>query len=113
MDAEEREIYVYLKSWKNDSVSEPEISRRAGGKHKFERHHDWAKPVLHRMLERGIIQTDHHGHYRLKPQPKQATGTRRWVSPQIAKILKDSGKNFGEIVPSDNEADMDAYYDSL
>jgi hypothetical protein len=113
MDAEEREIYFYLKSWKSDSVSEQEISRRAGGRHKFERSHDWAKSVLHRMLERSIVEIDHTGHYRLKPRPTSSAGKRRWISPQIAKILKDSGKNFGDSGMSDEESDMDAYYESL
>ncbi len=112
MDAEEREIYYYLKGWKNQFISNREISRRAGGKRRFHREPEWAKPVLQRMVERGILETDPAGHYRIKPVDEKIAGKRRhWVSPQIANILKNSGKDFTDIVMSEDE--LDRYYDQL
>lgn len=111
MDSEEREIYYYLKSWKAEFISSREICRRAGGKRRFRHDEEWAKPVLARMLEKGIVETDAAGHYRLKPMDKKVRKGKRWVSPQIARILKESGKDFNAVLIDD--AEMDRYYDNL
>lgn len=110
MDADEREIYYFLKSWGKEFVSAREIARRAGGKRRYRESHDWAKPVLNRMLERGIIESDNGGHYRLKPLPKRED-RRRWASPQVARLLKESGKDFSESIRV--EEDVDSYYEKL
>lgn len=110
MDAEEREIFYFLKSWRNQFVSSREVCRRAGGKKKFQSAPEWAKPLLTRMVERGILETDAAGHYRIRPpQPKGAM--KRWVSPQIAAILRKGGGQGADIVISDS--DVDEYYDKL
>jgi hypothetical protein len=112
MDAEEREIYFYLKSCKHEYVSSREICRRAGGKRRFHREPEWAKPAINRMVERGIIEMDGAGHYRLKPPEDNRSGKKkRWVSPQIQGILRNSGKDFSEVVMT--EDDLDRYYDGL
>ena len=51
MDADEREIYYYLKSRRNLFLSAREICRHAGGKNRFRKEPEWAKPVLIRMAE--------------------------------------------------------------
>ena len=66
-----------------------EICRRAGGRRKYDEDHEWAKPILTRMVERGILETNAEGQYRVKPIKKHKEG--KWVSPDIAKILKESG----------------------
>jgi hypothetical protein len=109
MDADEREIYYYLKSWHREFISSREICRRAGGKRRFQREPDWAKSVLLRMVERGILENDAAGYYRLKPIPKRNKRS-KWISPQIATILRESGKDFGEALAVD---DLDEYYDKL
>jgi hypothetical protein len=111
MDADEREIYYYLKSWKKEFISSREVCRRAGGKKRFRQDEEWAKPVLLRMVEKGILENDTGGHYRLKPMDKQVQKSKRWVSPQIARILKESGKDFNSVLIDD--AEMDKYYESL
>jgi len=111
MDADEREIYYYLKSWKAEYISAREICRRAGGKRRFHHDPDWAKPVLSRMIEKGIVESDAAGHYRLKPMDQKLRKGSRWVSPQIARILRESGKDFKEVLIDD--AEMDRYYESL
>lgn len=110
MDADEREIYNFLKSWGREFIAAREIGRRAGGKHRFRQSPEWAKPVLTRMAERGIIEGDNAGHFRLKPPPARHAN-RRWVSPQLAKVLQQSGKDFSASVRL--EDDLDSYYDSL
>lgn len=110
MDAAERDVYQFLKGWKTDYVSVREICRRAGGKSRYREDQNWAKPVINRMMERGIIESDGNGHYRLKA-PKAKEKMQRWVAPQIAEALKSSGKGFETIIIS--EAELEDYYDKL
>jgi len=111
MDSDEREIYFYLKSQPHQFVPANSICRHAGGKHKYRDSPDWAKPALLRMVERGIVVADTTGAYQLKPRPKTQSAAKRWVSPQIAAILKKSGQDFDHVIK--NGDDADAYYDSL
>ena len=43
-----------------------------------------------RMEERGILESDVQGRYRIKPVPSKKRGN-KWVAPDIAKILQESG----------------------
>lgn len=90
MDAYEREVFEYLKTWGKEYVSVKEICRRAGGKARFSEDPDWAKPVLQIMYERGLLERDVTGRYRIKPKAKKGGGG-RWVSPHIAELLKKNG----------------------
>ena len=111
MDSDEREIYCYLKGQPDQFVSAHSISRHAGGKHRFRDSPDWARPVLLRMKKRGIVVMDATGAYRLGPLPSSESTTKRWVSPQIAAILRRSGQDFEHL--ADHRADPDTYYNSL
>ncbi len=104
MDADERDICLYLKSWPGQFVSVAVIARRAASKRRFEREPDWAAPVLQRLVDRGIVETDSTGHYRLRPRPKKEKD-KRWVSPQVQRILQQSKKFEGtyQIVDDDDE----------
>ena len=110
MDADEREIYYFLKSWHHQYIAAREISRRSGGKRRVHQNPEWAIPVLQRMVERGILETDAAGHYRIRPMPPPSK-LKRWVSPAIAKILRNNSKEMAEVVLS--ESDIDDYYDKL
>ena len=95
MDADERDIVNYLKSWPGQFVSAREIARRASGKFRFRQDPDWASGAIGRLVERDIIESDSTGHYRLirkalKEKPK------KWISPAIRTILKESGRDFGK-----------------
>lgn len=65
------------------------------------------------MLERGILELTPTGAYRLRPMPKPdpAGQTPRWLSPQIAELLRKSGKRFDVVVTAD--MDEETYYDRL
>jgi hypothetical protein len=110
MDAAEREIYFYLKSRRPKSVPARDISRHVGSKRQFRYNPDWAKTALQRMVDRGILETDADGCYRLKPIPPKDTKGKRWASPAIAEILKASGKAFDNLITAEDE---DEYYDKL
>ena len=111
MTGDEREIYIYLKAFRKEFLSAREICRRAGGKRRFQQDEDWAKPVLNRMVDRGILETDSAGHFRIMPYEADAMKKKKWVSPEIQRILRQSGKDFSQVVISEEE--MDEYYDSL
>lgn len=90
MDIDEREIFLFLKTYGVDFVALREICRRAGGRKRYHEDHEWARPILQRMVERAILESNSEGQYRVKPVPKKSKGD-RWISPDIAKILQESG----------------------
>ncbi len=109
MDADERDIFHYLKTWGSNFVNAKEICRRAGSKKRYHQDQDWAKPVLIRMAERGIIEADSTGRYRLKPESKHG-GVKRWVSPDINKILNEGGV---EVEGVEGALETDEHYEQL
>ena len=93
MDSDEIEVSLYLKGWPGQFVSVAQISRRAVSRKRYNREPNWAVPVLSRMVEKGIIESDSGGHYRLKaPQKKRKPA--RWASPEMRRILRESGKDY-------------------
>src|SRR5262245_59591987 len=98
MDADERDICIYLKSWPGQFVSGREISRRAGGKRRYREDANWASPALARLVERQLVESDTTGHFLLRRKARllaQQQQQGRWVSPEIRTILQRSGKDFG------------------
>lgn len=95
MDADERDILTYLKTWSGQYVSAREIARRAASKKRYQQEPHWAVPVLGRLVEQGIIESDSRAHYRLVPEAKKHK-PKRWLSPEIKKILEQTGKEFSE-----------------
>jgi hypothetical protein len=110
MDIDEREIFLFLKTYGADYVAAREICRRAGGKKRYHEDHEWAKPILMRMVERGILETSAEGQYRIKAAKKKKGN--RWVSPDIAKILEEGGV---QVDKADTGGDMasDDFYEQL
>ena len=110
MDTDERDIFQFLKTWGADFTNAKEVARRAASKKRFYEDPDWAKPILMRMTERGILESDLQGRYRIKPVPKKKHGN-KWVAPDIAKILRESGLE----VEGEGGGDIatDEYYEQL
>jgi hypothetical protein len=111
MDADEKEIFRFLRAAPDQFIPANSISRHAGGKNKFRAAPEWARAALRRLAERGIVETDAGGAYRLKPIPAADTNTRRWVAPHLVELLRKSGKKFPGLIHS--EDDVEAYYDNL
>jgi hypothetical protein len=101
MDAEERDICDFLKSWQGQFVSNREIARRAGGKWRFRDDPNWATPVLGRLVEKGDVESDASGHFRLVTKERKDKKKKWWLSPQMKKILEESGKEFEGTVEAD------------
>ena len=110
MDADEREIYYYLKSQPHEFVPAREICRRVGGKRRMRVDPGWGRPFLSRMAERGILECDEKDGYRIKPLPKPDTKGRHWASPEVARLLEASGRKFNNLVTVQDE---DEYFDKL
>ncbi|HTL56642.1 MAG TPA: hypothetical protein VL361_13240 [Candidatus Limnocylindrales bacterium] len=104
MDADEREICLYLRGWPGQFVSIAEITRRAGGKRRGRQDPNWALPVLSRLVERGVLEVDSTGHYRFIPRHKKEK-KKRFISPHIQKILEKSGKSFDGVFDVKDEDD--------
>jgi len=95
MDADEREICEFLKSFPGQYISGKEIARRSGGKWKFQENPNWALPVLLRLKEQKLVENNASGQYRLTADVKKEK-KKKWISPHIQKILEESGKDFSE-----------------
>ena len=112
MDADEREIYYFLKAFRKEFLSAKEICRRAGGKRRFREDESWALPPLVRMVERNILETDDAGAYRIRRRVDPKDKLQRWIAPEIKQVLRDSDKKFDNIIEID-EDELDAYYENL
>jgi hypothetical protein len=116
MDFNERDIYEYLKTWGKEFVGAREICRRAGTKQRYIDDSDWALPYLGLMVERGILERDPAGRYRVKHK-KEKKRDERWIAPQIAEILKQSEdelkKKGVDIGSADEQIASDEDYDQL
>lgn len=100
---EEREICDYLKSTPGQFISGREISRRAGGKRRHQDDPDWATPFLAKLVQKKILESDSTGHYRLVAKKKDKH--KKWVSPDMKRILSSSGKDFTHIIDEDGHAE--------
>ena len=112
MDTDERDIFQFLKTWGGEFTNAKEVARRAGIKKRFYEDPDWARPILMRMVERGILESDVQGRFRIKPVVKKRQ-TRQWIAPDIAKILKESGVEVETGGGGEGEIAADDYYDQL
>ena len=105
MDSDEQDVCNYLKMWPKQFVSLREISQRAAGKRRYREDPYWANQVLLRMVEKGWLESDSASYYRLTDPEKLGASIpkkKRWVSPEIQKILDASGKSF-EIPDEDDK----------
>ena len=104
MDADEREICDFLKSFPGQYISGREIARRAGGKWKFLDDQNWAVPVLIRLKDQTIVEMNASGQYRLSGELEKEKKKKKWIAPHIQKILDESGKDFSEVTGEGGEA---------
>ena len=105
MDADEKEVCNYLKAFAGQFISAREIARRAGGKWRFREDPNWAALILVRLVEKGVLDSDATGYYRLRPTDKRKK-PKKWISPQMKAILEQSGKDFGDILKVDEPDDF-------
>jgi hypothetical protein len=100
MELEEKEICTYLKSLRGQFISGREIARRAGGKWRHRDDPNWAVPFLGQLVEKKVIESDSTGHFRLIIREKDPQ--KKWVSPQMKRILENSGKDFTHVIDDED-----------
>ena len=99
---DERDICEYLGRYPGLFISLAEISRRAGGRRYSAKDRDWIVGVLTTLVDRGVVEVNNDGRYRLKPVDRKKD-RQRWVSPQMQQILEKSGKTFDGVTAVDAE----------
>ena len=101
MDSTEIEIYNYLKSYPGQLISVLEVCRRAAGRKRYKRDPDWAVPVLARMQENGIVESENGTAFRLGIKFMAGLEARRrrsrWIAPQIKQMFSVRGELSGFI----------------
>ena len=115
MDADQNAICQFLKTWPGQFVSRREICRRAGGKWRYREDENWAVPILLRLVEDGIVESDDAGHFRLMKQEASADSSNKrqlWLSPAIRTILKERERDFG-LLDLDKEPETEEQLASL
>ena len=105
MDYDERSIRYFLRGYPGQFVSARVIARRVGGKRRYLDDPQWAIPILTGMLEKGRLEVDAQGHYRLKKVDPIDRSNRTFVSPQMRRILEQSSKNFSHVIHIDPDED--------
>ena len=108
MDADEQDIFNYLKTFGKEYISVREVCRRAGTKQRFAEEPDWAKPLMVLMADRGILERDVAGRYRIKPKSKKKERD-RWVAPEIAKLLEEKGAEGATETGESEEPNLEDY----
>lgn len=70
MSEQDRQLVLdYLRACPDRFVSAAEICRKAGGRHRFFEDPRWAVPVLVELRDRGLVEMNEAGHYRLTARP--------------------------------------------
>ncbi|HEX3798974.1 MAG TPA: hypothetical protein VH413_09760 [Verrucomicrobiae bacterium] len=103
MNAEEKAIIEFLRGYGPTFVTAKEISRKVGGRKRCEKEPGWALPILAKMTREGTIEADALGHFRLVKQTDKKKRFGKFVSPQLLRILKSSGRTFEAIVIDEDE----------
>jgi len=101
MDADENEIVAYLKQFGRQFVSGREICRRAAGKQRYREEPYWANQPLLRLVERGILETDAGGHFRIVPDEKKQRGHKDADASRVKKLLEGSGEDLSDALGSE------------
>lgn len=77
MNAQETELYDFLRRFPQLFVSVVEISKNCGPRKLFNEDRYWARPVLRRMEMEGSLESNPFGEYRIKRRPDDTTTFKR------------------------------------
>jgi hypothetical protein len=107
MDYDEKSVRIFLKGYPGQFVSARVISRRLGGRRRYHDDPLWVMPILTKLLEKGLVETDPQGHYRLKKVEPTDRRKRQWMSPQVRRILNRSQHDFSRVITIDEDEELD------
>jgi len=105
MDYDERSVRIFLKGYPGQYVSARVISRRLGGRRRYHENPLWVLPILSKLVDKGIVEADALGHFRLKKVDPSDRRKRTFLSPQVKRILERSSGNFTHVITIDEEDD--------
>ena len=77
MNAQETELYEFLKRFPQLFVSVVEIGKNCGSRKLFLQDRNWARPILRRMEMEGSVESNPFGEYRVKRRPDDTTTFKR------------------------------------
>jgi hypothetical protein len=66
MNADEAEVYDFLRGYPTVFVSCTEISKKVGKGRRFDQDRTWARPILRRMELDGVLEANAFGEYRIR-----------------------------------------------
>jgi hypothetical protein len=92
LSAEALEIIDYLKTDPGRFVSLLEISRRAGGRRRFEESRSWARNLMSSLLDAGLIEVNPRGHYRVTLDAQSQVKPHPPAQPASPNPCKAQGK---------------------
>ena len=96
LSAEASEIIAYLKTANGKFVNLAEISRRAGGKRRFEDTPDWAKNLMSPLVDAGFLEVNSRGHYRVPVNGQDKAQPQAAAKPTPPPPPKQRGKVLGD-----------------
>ena len=96
LSAEASEIIAYLKTANGKFVNLAEISRRAGGKRRFEDTPDWAKNLMSPLVDAGLLEVNSRGHYRVPVNRQDKAQPQAAAKPTPPPPPKQRGKVLGD-----------------
>lgn len=106
MDYDERAVRIFLKGYPGQFVSARVISRRLGGRRRYHEDPLWVMPLLTKLADKGLVETDAQGHFRLKKAEPSDRRKRTFISPQYRRILERSSKDFTKVITVDEEEEL-------
>lgn len=72
-NADQVEIYDFLKKFPNLFVSVSEISKNVGNRKRYNLDRNWARPILRRLEMEGWLEANAFGEYRIKRRMEENT----------------------------------------
>jgi hypothetical protein len=106
MDYDERSVRIFLKGYPGQSVSARVISRRLGGRRRYHDNPLWVMPILTKLVEKGVVETDAQGHFRLKKVDPTDPRKRTYISPQVKRILERSSRDFSTVITIEDDEEV-------
>ncbi len=82
LSCDELEILDYLKLWPEKFVPLGEICRRAGGRRKFREDPSWARSLMSRLVDAGLVKVNERGHYLIMRDEKSPPPAGKRHAPQ-------------------------------
>ena len=96
LSAEALDIVSYLKTAQGTFVSLAEVSRRAGGRQRFQDTPDWAKNLMSTLVDAGMIEVNARGHYRVPPARQPQSPARAAVQTSVSPSNTPRGTVVGD-----------------